>query len=101
MRLLDAMIQTNRLREFVAEIIKLYNEEQEDKTIWELWLHKVFDESFTDFKKKLKLGTVQSAPKKEEIEKTVKDSFAMLNGFEPDGVHGNDGTVSTDGNGGH
>lgn len=97
MLLLETVIQNNGLCEFVEQFIKIWNEEQEDKTIWEMWLHKVFDESFADFKRKLTNGS-NNAPKKEEIEETIRQSFSMLNGFVPDGVHENDGTVSTAGN---
>lgn len=95
MALLDVMIQTNRLYEFVCEIIKIRNEEMEDKAIWEMWLHKVFDQSFADFKAKLTNTTIE--PNKEDIEATVIESYKMLEGFHPDGVNENDGIVSAAG----
>lgn len=99
MKLLDVMIATKSLCEFVSQVIGIRNEEQEEKAIWEMWLHKGFDESFADFKARLTTGTNMNAPKKEDIEATVRESFSMLCGFVPEGVHDHDGTVSSAGDG--
>jgi hypothetical protein len=74
------MISTGRLFEFVQEFIKTHNEEQEDKSIWEFWLHKVFDQSLQEFKETLK-NTNIAAPTQKELEETVRASFEMLEGF--------------------
>ena len=49
MILLDKMIQSGRLTEFVREFIQIRNDELIDQTRWEYWLHRVFDMSFSDF----------------------------------------------------
>ena len=74
------MISTGRFSEFVKEIIEIHNEEQTDKTIWECWLHKVYDKSLGEFKESLKESN-KAAPTQKELEETVRASFEMLEGF--------------------
>lgn len=94
--LLDGMISTGRLTEFVHEFIKAHNEEQEEKTIWEYWLHKVFDKSLADFRATLKTDSVTAAPTQAEMEETIRASFEMLEGFSLRGG-AQDGTISDTG----
>ena len=70
------MIDQKRLSEFVLEFVDLENE----KTLWELYLHKVFDKSFNEFKNSIPKASVRP---KENVETTVKNSFNILNGFNP------------------
>lgn len=49
MILLDQMIKTGRLYEFINTVISIRNEEQEEKIMWEYWLHKDFERSFSEF----------------------------------------------------
>jgi hypothetical protein len=74
------MISTGRFFEFVQEFVKTHNEEQEDKTIWEFWLHKVFDKSLEEFKELIK-KTNTAAPTQKELKETVQATFDMLDGF--------------------
>ena len=83
MELLDAMIKTGQFYDFMLEMIKTINEENENKTYWEFWLHKVYDMTFAEF-----LNSIQTnkAPTNEpssraEMEQTVRHSFEMLNNF--------------------
>ena len=84
MVLLDGMIRTRRLTEFVQETMKIRNEELIDKTRWEYWLHKVFDMSFDDYMSRLggNKETEEVLPA-EALEATVKDSIGILKGFCP------------------
>lgn len=84
-----------RLTEFVHEFIKIHNEEQEEETIWEFWLHKVFDKSLADFRASIKQDSVKAAPTQTEIKETISASFDMLNGFSLRG--GADGTIQAAG----
>ena len=79
----------------MTEIIKTHNEEMEDKTIWEYYLHKVFDKSLKEFKESL-AEQKKAAPTQEEIEETVLASFEMLEGFSLRGG-AQDGTIQTAG----
>lgn len=94
--LLNGMISTGRLSEFVREFIKIHNEEQEEETIWEYWLHKVFDKSLADFKASIKQEPVKAAPTQTELKETISASFDMLNGFSLGG--GADGVIQAVGN---
>ncbi len=74
------MISAGRLSEFIDEIISIRNEELNEKTAWEYYLHRIYDRSFEDF--------YNSAEKKEsaevdlnEIEATIKRSQEILKSF--------------------
>ena len=47
--LLDQMILTDRFSAFVSELLRIRNEEKDEQTLWEFFLHKVFDKSFYEF----------------------------------------------------
>ena len=49
MVLLDQMITTGRLYEFIGTVISMRNDEQEEKVMWEFWLHKDFERSYAEF----------------------------------------------------
>lgn len=49
MILLDQMIKARRLYEFINTFISIHNEEQEEKVMWEYWLHKDFERPFSEF----------------------------------------------------
>ena len=84
MVLLDGMIRTRRLTEFINETLKIRNEEMIDKTRWEFWLHRVFDMSFEDYLSRHggSKETEEVLPT-EALEATVKDSIGILKGFCP------------------
>lgn len=96
--LLEGMISTGRLCEFVEEFIKTHNEEEEHKATWEFWLHKVFDKSWAEFRESLNpTETIENAaPTQAEMEETIRASFTMLEGFSLRG--GADGTIQAAGN---
>lgn len=79
----DGMIQTYRFSEFVSEFIHAINAENEDKTNWEFFLHKVQEGSFKDFvdemeeTKQLQNVTAQS------IESSVQQAMNILDNFNP------------------
>lgn len=81
MILIDKMILTRRFHEFVNEFVKLHNEEVEDSTAWELWLHRIFDRDFKDFKAALNGDMSGDTPSAAELESTVRDSMNILNDF--------------------
>ncbi len=74
------MIRTGRFEEFVGEVINIHNEETKDKTLWEIWLHRIFDKSFADFKDSLE-PKHEKAPTKEEVASIVDETRNILNGF--------------------
>ena len=90
---LDRMIATGRLHEFVDEFVNIKNEEMEDKTLWEVWLHRIFDKGFDEFKKSLR-GETKAAPTLEELKSIAMESKNIMAGFVPDeGLVNRSGTV--------
>lgn len=76
--LLDQMIQTERLAEFVVEFMKSDNEQR----AWDFYLHKIFDKSFDEFKDSLS-SSENVTPPEAKVETTVKDSKNILSNFIP------------------
>lgn len=76
--MLDEIILSNRLHDFVNEIVMITQEEK----IWQFYLHKVTDKSYQDFREDLEKNNKQSMSKK-QIEATVKHSQMILEGFTP------------------
>ena len=84
MELLDNMLMTGQLYRFVSEIIKTVNEELEEKTLWEFWLHKDWERSWSDFRKSLN-DKPHAAPTQKETLDIVKESMSIMASFRPDG----------------
>ena len=78
--------------------MKTHNEEQEDKTIWEFWLHKVFDKSWAEFRESLTPTEKieNAAPTQTEMKEAIQASMQMLEGFSLGG--GADGIIQAVGN---
>jgi len=77
--LLDTYIEQGRLLDFVIELFNIRNEEM----TWDVWLHKVYDQSFEDFKNSMDGTQENKAFTKEQVETTVKDSMNILIDFNP------------------
>ena len=75
------MIIAGRFAEYIHELLQIYNEEQEEKTLWELWLHKVHDKSYNDFKASVGMMNKNAAPTKKETAEVVQQSKKLLAGF--------------------
>ena len=57
-----------------------------EDNLFDMWLHKCWNNaSFGDFKRRA-LASVQPKPTERAIEATIKDTLAMLDGFDPEGV---------------
>lgn len=83
MVILDKMIQSRRLSEFVREFITIRNDELVEKTQWEYWLHRVFDLSFGEYLERSAVDTRAETAPTVNLAKTVSDSFDMVNSFCP------------------
>lgn len=72
--ILDRYLEQHRLSEFIYEVWSIHNEEE----IFDIWLHKVDDKSYQDFRDSL----IPPKPvDKEEVAKTIENSVNMLNRF--------------------
>lgn len=83
MVLIDGMIRCRRFKEFCLEIIRIRNEEKEEDTLWEFYLHRVFDKTFDEFLSSIK-EQPDKKPSSEEIKSTILDSRNMLSDFHPE-----------------
>lgn len=72
---IDTLIISGRFTDFVLEFLEIQNE----KIMWEFFLHKVYDKSYDEFKESMK-----PVPK-EQLETTVQNSKSILNSFNPNG----------------
>lgn len=75
--LLDGVIYMRRFSSFIDEMIESENE----KILWDFYLHRVFDKSFAQFKRSFETHAVP--PSEERIEATVTESKSMLKQFIP------------------
>ena len=81
---LEQILQVGRFPEFVDEFIKMHNEDVQEKSMWELYLHSAFlTESFDAFKSRCIIPDNTEQPKV-SLEATVKSSFDILDDFVPD-----------------
>jgi hypothetical protein len=74
--LIDELLLNGDFFDWVLEFINAEN----DRQIWEVWLYKIFDKSFEDFKNSI---VQQNQMDDEQLETTVMDSKSILNGFIP------------------
>ena len=81
---MNGMIQTGRFSEFVTDFVKTINEEKEEQNTWDFFLHRVWDKSFSDFKKEIEINKQNQNLSKGTIETTIQHSMKILNNFHPD-----------------
>lgn len=78
LELLQQMVETGQLCEFIDELGQIRNEELQEKTKWEYYLHKVYDKSFEEFMKQIEEPTAPEAMGKDRMVEIVKDSLDIL-----------------------
>ena len=76
--LLDGLILTNSLKNFVDDFFDFINEDRE----WEFFLHKIYDKSWSEFSKEIEQSENQ---KPVDLGATLVKSKNMLNNFTPEG----------------
>lgn len=77
--LFDGIIQAGEFHDFVVELLSLHSE----NTLFEIWLHKVQDKSFEEFKNSmLESAKARNVPK-EQLATTIQNSQNILNSFIP------------------
>ena len=74
--LLDGLILTNSLKNFVDDFFDFINKDRE----WEFFLHKVYDKSWSEFSNEMKQSENQ---KPVDLGATIVKSKNMLNNFTP------------------
>ena len=81
---MDGIISTHRFAEWVNEFLDITYEENEDEALWEFFLHKVHDKSFSGFLKECKKPKEAEPVDAETTASTIKESYDMLAGFVPE-----------------
>lgn len=83
MALLDQMIKTGRLEEFISGLVDIRNEELEEKATWEFWLHKDFERSYNECREAMNRQPPKPASK-EELTEIVKHTMEMTSFVPPE-----------------
>ena len=79
--LLDNLLLTNSLSDFIDDLFRIINEERKEKTQWEFFLHKVYDKSWKEFIDEINISNEQ---KEIDLGATLKKSKNMLKNFTPE-----------------
>lgn len=79
--LFDELIESNQFNDFIMTLNTKYIEDLE----YDLWLHKVYDKSFEEFKKDISISRDAQAGymNEEDVKATVKKSNEILSNFTP------------------
>lgn len=79
--LFDGLIETNQFADFVDTIKTKYTEDLE----YELWLHKVYNKSFDEFKESMRISkeAQNGYMNEDDIKTTIQKSADILGDFNP------------------
>ena len=81
---MDGMIQTGRFFFFVRSFCKEIHKEEEEKTLWEFYIHRVFEGSFNDFRAGIENDKKNRSMSEQAMETTIKHSMNILKNFSPE-----------------
>ena len=79
--LLDNLILTSSVSDFIDDMFTFINEEKKEKTQWEFFLHKVYDKTWKEFIDEINISNEQ---KEVDLGATLKKSKNMLKNFAPE-----------------
>jgi hypothetical protein len=80
--LLEESIRTGRMVEFIVFMIDEINHDTEEDTLWQIYLHKVFDKTYQEFVNEAKRKSVPDEPV--DFETAIKETVGILDGFVPE-----------------
>lgn len=78
LELLQQMVETGQLAGFITELVQIRNEELQEKTMWEYYLHRVYDMTFDEFVQQNKEPETPETMGKDRMVEIVKDSLDIL-----------------------
>ena len=85
MMLLEQMLQSGRLAEFIDELGQIMWQEKANEQRWDFWLHRVDSMSFEEYVQLCEDSMKQNeSSEKNDIEATVKYSYEMMENFHPE-----------------
>lgn len=76
---LDVVISNRRLLAFVNEML----EQVADEKIYDVWLHRIHDKSFDEFKSAVYSTAEAAGTTEEQTANIIENSFDILNNFSP------------------
>lgn len=79
--LLDNLLLTNSASDFIDDLFKIINEEKEEQTRWEFFLHKIYNKTWKEFIDEINISNEQ---KEVDLGATLKKSKNMLKNFTPE-----------------
>lgn len=89
---------SGRLFNVVNDIIKTIPDERDERNLWEFWLHKDWERSWSEFRKALNDNkTNNAAPTHEQKIDIVKQTMNIMDGFCPFSEGEANGTIQTSG----
>lgn len=84
--LIDVVIASGRFTEWIDQFLEGHKE----KVQWEHWLHKIFEQTWTDYleesknQEEIHKNLMSASWDKSDIETTIKDSYNMMHNFIPE-----------------
>lgn len=78
------MISVGRFCEFVDNLWTTTEKEQNDRELWEFYLHRIYDKSFDAFKEELRIHAMNRNLSAQNLEATIKNSMSILNKLKPE-----------------
>ena len=72
------MLEAGQLVEFIDEMMQIRYEELQEKTMWEYYLHRVYDMSFEEFVQQTKEPPASEPMGEDRMVEIVKDSLEIL-----------------------
>ena len=85
MMLLEQMLQSGRLAEFIDELGQIMWQEKANEQRWDFWLHRVESMSFEEYVQLCEDSMQQTETSgKDNLEATVKHSYEMMENFHPE-----------------
>ena len=80
---IEGMMNTGRFDEFVVEFLTAVRDELEEKTTWEVYLHKVHEGSYKDFVDEIENDKKNQNMTDETKESILQNSLSILDNFNP------------------
>lgn len=81
---IDGMLKSGRFEEFVIKFVETINEDNRNKTLWDIYIHKIEGMSYSEFIEKVETEEQIQEMTADDIETTVNDSLNILQNFKPD-----------------
>ena len=78
--LLDQLILTDSLSGYIDDLFTIISEEKQEQTMWEFFLHKVYNKTWKEFCEETKIS---NDTKDVDLGETVLKSKTMLSNFTP------------------